>query len=197
MPAVPSGCAGRRVRHGQQGEAPGYHTRPIACPAPPVTRLVRIDIAKEAMNFSAAHFTIFSATERENLHGHNFRLGCAVTAPVGDDGLCFDYAIIKRKLKALCDTLDERMLLPAHSPHLRVDQDDAEVRAHYAGELLRFLPRDVIVLPVANITVEALSGYFLALMLDDPQFAGLPIHALEVRVSSGSGQWGISEWTRG
>lgn len=155
-----------------------------------------IDIAKEAMNFSAAHFTIFSATERENLHGHNFRLGCAVTAPVGEDGLCFDYAIIKRKLKALCDALDERMLLPDRSPHLRVERDDAEVRAIYAGEVLRFLPRDVLVLPVANITVEALSQHFLDLILADPQFAGLPIEALKVRVSSGTGQWGESAWAR-
>ena len=161
-----------------------------------MTRTVRIDIAKEAMNFSAAHFTIFSATERENLHGHNFKLGCAVTAPVGEDGLCFDYAIIKRKLRALCDSLDERMLLPAHSPHLRVEQDSHEIRAFYSTEVLRFLLRDVIILPVANVTVEALSQYFLDLMLGDPAFSALPIHALAVRVSSGSGQWGESLWER-
>ncbi len=148
------------------------------------------------MNFSAAHFTIFSATERENLHGHNFKLGCAVTAPVGEDGLCFDYAIIKRSLRALCDSLDERMLLPARSPHLRVEQDAQEIRAYYAAEVLRFLPRDVIILPVANVTVEALSQYFLDLMLSDPAFSALPIHALAVRVSSGSGQWGESLWER-
>ena len=148
------------------------------------------------MNFSAAHFTIFSATERENLHGHNFKLGCAVTAPVGEDGLCFDYAIIKRKLRALCDSLDERMLLPARSPHLRVEQDASEIRAYYAAEVLRFLPRDVIILPVANVTVEALSQYFLDLMLSDPAFSALPINALAVRVSSGSGQWGESLWER-
>ena len=161
-----------------------------------VSRQVRIDIAKEAMNFSAAHFTIFSATERENLHGHNFKLGCAVTAPVGDDGLCFDYAIIKRKLRALCDSLDERMLLPSRSPHLKLDRDEHEVRAYYADEVLRFLVRDVIVLPITNITVEALSQHFLDLLLSDPEFSALPIQALAVRVSSGSGQWGESLWER-
>ena len=36
-------------------------------------KLGRIEIAKQALNFSAAHFTIFSQTEREDLHGHNFR----------------------------------------------------------------------------------------------------------------------------
>ena len=35
---------------------------------------VTIRLAKENMKFSAAHFTIFSASERERLHGHNFRV---------------------------------------------------------------------------------------------------------------------------
>ena len=155
-----------------------------------------IEITKDYLHFSAAHFTIFSATARENLHGHNFRLASAVTAPVDDTGLCFDYAIIKRKLRELCGALDERMLLPAQSPYLRIEREAHELRAYYADEVLRFLPRDVLVLPVANITVEALSQYFLDLLLHDPEFSELPVQALAVRVSSGAGQWGESNWER-
>ncbi|MDB4151743.1 6-carboxytetrahydropterin synthase, partial [Pseudomonadales bacterium] len=67
------------------------------------TRYTTVEIAKQALNFSIAHFTIFSATEREDLHGHNFQLECKVTAPLGDDGLLFDYGILKKLLRALCD----------------------------------------------------------------------------------------------
>ncbi|EQD50251.1 hypothetical protein B1A_13514, partial [mine drainage metagenome] len=35
-------------------------------------RSVEVDLSKERMKFSAGHFTVFSASERENLHGHNF-----------------------------------------------------------------------------------------------------------------------------
>ena len=44
--------------------------------------LIRIELSKEYLNFSAGHFTIFSATERENLHGHNFQVRGAVTAAI-------------------------------------------------------------------------------------------------------------------
>ena len=98
-------------------------------------RLARIEVAKQAMNFSAAHFTIFSATEREDLHGHNFQLACSVTAPVDDTGLMFDYAIIKRRLRALCDEIDEKMLLPAHSPFLEITDEAGYTIAHFNDSL--------------------------------------------------------------
>ena len=68
-------------------------------------RFGSIEIAKHALNFSVAHFTIFSKTERENLHGHNFQVACELTAPVNDDGLMFDYAVIKSVIRNLCDDL--------------------------------------------------------------------------------------------
>ena len=58
-----------------------------------MARFTTIEIRKEYLHFSAAHFTVFSATERERLHGHNWRIGALITGPVGDDGLCFDYDI--------------------------------------------------------------------------------------------------------
>ncbi|MAU92321.1 MAG: 6-pyruvoyl tetrahydropterin synthase, partial [Gammaproteobacteria bacterium TMED182] len=124
-------------------------------------RLARIEVAKQAMNFSAAHFTIFSATEREDLHGHNFQVACAVTAPVDDSGLMFDYAVIKKQIRAFCDEIDEKMLLPALSPHLNILEEDDYTIAVFNGERIPFLPRDVLILPIANTTVEEFSHYFL------------------------------------
>ena len=37
-----------------------------------MTQLTTIELSKEYLKFSAGHFTVFSATERERLHGHNF-----------------------------------------------------------------------------------------------------------------------------
>ena len=54
-----------------------------------IPEFTTIDILKEDIKFSAAHFTVFSATERERLHGHNFHVGLSVTAPVGSNGMCF------------------------------------------------------------------------------------------------------------
>ena len=159
-------------------------------------RCAAIDIAKEDMHFSAAHFTILSAEQRENLHGHDFFVAATATGPVGDDGLCFDYNALKRRLRALCATLDEIVLLPGRSPHLQVREDGDQVAAHFANERLTFLRRDVYVLPLRNITVEELASWFLAKLVADADVLALPIEALNVRVSSGPGQWAGVEWNR-
>ena len=157
-------------------------------------QLATIEIEKEYLNFSAGHFTLFSATVRENLHGHNWRVGCEITTPVGDGGLCFDYNLIKKHLMAICDELDERVLLPAASPWLRVETGDDMVIAHYADERIPFLPRDVLVLDVRNVTVEELAGWFIDRLLAEPEIAREDIHRLKIRVSSGTHQWAAREW---
>ena len=157
-------------------------------------RLARIEVAKQAMNFSAAHFTIFSATEREDLHGHNFQVACAVTAPVDDSGLMFDYAVIKKQIRALCDEIDEKMLLPALSPHLNILEEDDYIIAVFNGERIPFLPRDVLILPIANTTVEEFSHYFLNKILSIKAVTDHDIQAITVKVSSSPGQDGCAEW---
>ena len=84
------------------------------------TRYATIEVAKEVLNFSAAHFTIFNATDREDLHGHNFQVACEMTAELSEAGLMFDYSIVKRAIRALCDEIDEKVLLPEQSPHLAI-----------------------------------------------------------------------------
>ena len=156
--------------------------------------LVTIEIAKEAMNFSAGHFTMFTATEREDLHGHNWRVACELTAPVDGTGLCFDYNIVKRRLKALVDGLDEKVLLPGISPWLTVEQDGDWVIARYADERIPFLPRDVLVIDVRNVSVEELAGWFVGRLLAEDEIRAQDVRALRVGVSSGTNQWGWREW---
>ena len=158
------------------------------------TDLVTIEIAKEAMNFSAGHFTMFSPTFREDLHGHNWRVACEITAPVGDAGLCFDYNIVKRALKALVDGLDEKMLLPGSSPWLTVEQDGDWTVARFADERIPFLPRDVLVLDVRNVSVEELAGWFVEQLLAEETIRAEDVRGLRIGVSSGTNQWGWREW---
>ena len=153
-----------------------------------------IEITKDYLHFSAAHFTIFSATDRENLHGHNFFVGCFLDSNVGAEGLCFDYNVVKTKLNQLCEALDEFTLLPAASPHLTIEESGDQVVARFADEHLQFLARDVLVLPVRNVTIEELAGYFNQQLLADPEIAALPVLSLTVRVSSGPGQWAACRW---
>tara|TARA_R110002072_G_scaffold13418_12_gene56272 strand:- start:30641 stop:31192 length:552 start_codon:yes stop_codon:yes gene_type:complete len=157
-------------------------------------RLSRIEISKEALNFSVGHFTIFSKTDRENLHGHNFQLLCNATAELNDEGLLFDYAILKKLMKYLCDEIDEQVILPLQSPHLSIQEEGDYVVAGFNGEKLFFLHRDVTLLPIANSTVEEFSHYFLKRILEHPDLKDKGILALTVKVSSNTGQFGVAEW---
>ena len=159
-------------------------------------RSTSIEIRKEDIHFSAAHFTIFSATKRENLHGHDFFVAATVTGPVDDDGLCFDYNALKKRLRALCAGLDETVLLPARSPHLAIEERPDYVVVSFAEEKLPFLRRDVKLMPLRNVTVEELSHWFVDELVADEGFRALPIESLRLRVSSGPGQWACSQWQR-
>lgn len=160
----------------------------------PPESLTRLEISKEHLNFSAGHFTIFSATERENLHGHNFQVSCAVTSAVGANGLAFDYVLLKQVLREICDTLNERVLLPERSPYLTLEQEDGMVIACFANERIPFLARDCLTLPIRNITIEELAGLLLERFQARPELTGRALRSIEIGVSSGSGQWAFSHW---
>lgn len=153
-------------------------------------RKFEIEIVKESLHFSAAHFTIFGPGQRENLHGHNFQVRAVIEGEIGDDGLTFDYSIIKAMLQDECDRLDEKTLLPDLSPFLQVSETADGIQAKFGDETIPFLARDVLVLPVRNITVEELSNFFLDRLLANDVFKELPINRIILKVASGSGQWG-------
>jgi 6-pyruvoyltetrahydropterin/6-carboxytetrahydropterin synthase len=155
-----------------------------------------IEISKEYLHFAAAHFTLFSESERENLHGHNFHVTLEATAPVQADGLTFDYNILKRNLKTLCDGLDEQVLMPTESPYLEIEQKDGYTWVLFGNERIPFLARDITLLPVRNITVEELADYLLSQLRDRPAIRALRIDHLVLRCSSGDGQWASASWAQ-
>ena len=148
------------------------------------------------MNFSAAHFTIFSSTEREDLHGHNFQVECELTSPIDKNGLIFDYSVIKRVVKQLCDELDEKTILPEKSPYFSLESEGGYVVGVYGSERLMFLPRDVITLPISNASVEELCHYLMDRILAHPDIANEDIRELTVKVSSSPGQNGSATWVK-
>jgi len=116
-------------------------------------QLTTLYIDKESHKFSAAHYTIFSATERERLHGHNYSVSAKIVAPMGHNGFSADYNVYKNRLAALCDELDEYMVLAGASPYQVVAEEGAYYRVTYDAEQMLFLRSDTLVLPIRNATV--------------------------------------------
>lgn len=157
-----------------------------------MNRLATLHINKQAHKFSAAHFTIFSATERERLHGHNYGVSARIVAEMGENGFSADYNVYKRALQKLCDAHDEYLLLPAQSPWLEVVVRDDEYFVTFNGKTLRFPCDETLLLPIVNVTVEALAHYLLECLLAEGLMGD--IVELEVFVTSGDGQSSSACW---
>jgi len=156
-----------------------------------------IELHKENMKFSVAHFTIFSPTRREPLHGHNYTVYVAITTTVENNGLSFDYRHYKEKVCNLCRQLSQSVLLPTESEYLSISEDDDYLYAHFNNEKIPFIKNDVTLLPLCNITVEELSQWFINhLIMDQDEIDKHMIDHLVVKVFSGPGQSGSAEWTK-
>jgi 6-pyruvoyltetrahydropterin/6-carboxytetrahydropterin synthase len=120
----------------------------------------------------------------------------ALSGTVNHNGLLGDYGIFKRQVKDMCVAWNETFMLPLESPYLRVVQDDpAEIQALYADEVLRFLPRDVTLLPVKNVTVEELSRLFGEMLVSNTeQLSEQGVDEVIVKCASGPGQWACWSW---
>jgi len=115
-------------------------------------------LAKGDFKFSAAHFTLFSATEAEPLHGHNYRVQVEVGGDELDElGLLIETGILKRRIRELLAGLDDRVLLAERSPLLDLAVEDGAVDCRYADRAYRFPEREVVMLPLVNVTMELLA----------------------------------------
>lgn len=162
-----------------------------------MTRVASLTIHKEEIDFSAGHFTIFSATEREQLHGHNYYVSMEFDFAIEDNGLSFDYREYKRKLVNLCKTLDRHFLLPGNSPYLPLAEDGEYWHAYFNEKKLVFLKDDVVILPITNVTIEELSHWFLLQMLEDKtSIMKHAIHRITINVFNGPGQSAAATWTK-
>lgn len=158
-------------------------------------RVASLEIHKDEFSFSAGHFTIFSATEREQLHGHNYYVSVAFKKLISANGLSFDYRHYKKKMLLLCEQLDRRFLLPSESPYLLLKEENEYLTAYFNQKKLPFLKDDVVVLPLTNITIEELSHWFLQKLLENSQeIEGHGIIGMMVKVYNGPGQSGGASW---
>ncbi len=146
------------------------------------------EISRERV-FSASHQRRGYKGKCERLHGHNFRVRATIDCVVDDDGLAFDYGVYKRLLAKLCHDWNEYFLLPAKSEHLTFEGDDTTLQVVFGDERIPFLRRDVLLLPVSNVTIEELSWLMTQRLVDviRPEDRS-QISAVTVAVFSGPGQ---------
>jgi 6-pyruvoyltetrahydropterin/6-carboxytetrahydropterin synthase len=162
-----------------------------------MSRLATIKLLKESMEFSAGHFTVFSSTERENLHGHSYRVRASIVTVVEEEGLSFDYRFYKDKIYKLCGQLDKTVLLAGLCQYHKITDEGDYHCVYFNNEKLMFLKRDAKILPIYNVTIEELSHWFLKnLLLDKNELERHRIQSIKMTVGNGTGQAGSAIWNK-
>ncbi len=142
----------------------------------------RIRIARAEHKFSCAHMTVFADGTKERLHGHNYTVTVAIEVERIDVAAMIPFAPIKAAIAELCAAWKERVLLAAGSPWFEIVRDGDELEFRLCGARYVMPRGDALLLPIDNISVEALAAHAAALLRDKVLALGLP-HALVLEVA--------------
>jgi len=157
-----------------------------------------IEVHKQYLKFSAAHFLIFPDGEAERLHGHNYRVFVEVGAALGEHGLVIDFKLIKPLVRELVEELDEHWIVPGEHPVLvcrDTGEDSVEVR--YMDRRYVAPRSDVLVLPINNTSSENLAAWLGRELRRRiaARFADVRLERLRLAVEETEGQRGVYEFT--
>jgi len=151
----------------------------------------RVSVAKDYLVFASAHFITFAGHRCEGLHGHNYRVRVTVEGALDEDTwFVFDFVVLKRLMKELCDEIDHKVLLPLENPKIQVTEEGDAVMVAVEGTLRYRFPRsDCSLLPVPNTTVEMLAELLAGRCLAQlEQLGAKGLTAIEMEFEENFGQ---------
>lgn len=156
-----------------------------------VARKHRVTVRRDQYKFSCAHMTVFPDGTKERLHGHNYQLGLELELTDIAFSRMLPFAAIKDQLAAICLELRERVIIARDNPLTTVARADAdEVELTVCGKRYVLPAEDVVLLPVDNISVEALASHLADRVLAAlaPELPPGLVTAIEMWVSESPGQ---------
>ena len=143
-----------------------------------------LKISKDRHKFSSSHFTIFSKDDAEPLHGHNYYVGLEVQGKnLDEQELLVDIVKLKNQLSQVLEAWDEKVLLPKHSPYLKLTKTGDSIKVEYSKRKYTFPSSEVEVLDVKNVTMES-----LAKLVSDKLSAHIKNFSYTVSVRESQGQ---------
>src|SRR5437660_9873484 len=109
-----------------------------------ITRKVKVEGGY--LRFSSAHFITFGG-KCERLHGHNYGVLVEIEGELAEDKLVFDFTVLKRLTREICQRLNHRFLLPMNNPHLELIAAEDAWEVRFAEKRYVFPRSEFIELP--------------------------------------------------
>src|SRR5215207_3108714 len=151
----------------------------------------KVTVTKDYIVFASAHFITFAGHRCEGLHGHNYRATVTVEGSLDPDAwFVFDFVVLKKIMKQLCDEIDHVVLLPMESQRVTVTVEDDTVHVSVDGKPRYVFPRkDCSLLPIPNTTVEMLAKLLTErLKTEIDRLGARGVTAIEMEVEENFGQ---------
>ncbi|HMO14484.1 MAG TPA: 6-pyruvoyl tetrahydropterin synthase family protein [Pirellulaceae bacterium] len=156
-----------------------------------MARLFEVDLEKQDLIFSSAHFITFGNNICESLHGHNYRVRAKVTGTLNEHGYVTDFILLQRILKDIVRKLDHKMLLPRLHPNINVSEQGDELTVRFENRRWVFPTDNCALLPVDNTTAERIAEYIAESLVQHSDFQTNNLQRLQVAVDENEGQWGV------
>ncbi len=158
----------------------------------------RVNLQKEQLVFSAAHFITFAGDICECIHGHNYGVKAEVCGPLDENEYVIDFIAFRDTLADIVKLLDHHVILPTEHKMISVADaayDEAlcdEIVVKFEKKRWVFPKEDCMLLPIVNTTAERIAWWIAGeLKTRLKPSVGDRIDTLEVAVDENNGQWGI------
>jgi len=150
--------------------------------------MYRVIVEKGNLGFSAAHFITYGG-KCERLHGHNYAVSAELEGELTGDRYVFDFVVLKKIIRQICNDMDHYFLLPEKNEHLTIKKLEGEWEVRFQERRYLFPEKDVLPLPVDNATAERLAEYISEQVIKALPEEELPhLTALTVGVEESPGQ---------
>jgi 6-pyruvoyltetrahydropterin/6-carboxytetrahydropterin synthase len=154
-----------------------------------------VRVTKDYLVFCAGHFITYGGGDCERIHGHNYRTAVEFEGDLDDNHYVVDFIALKDLTRAITDELDHRMMLPANSRLILLNEEGPNVRVVYRDRYWSFPRDECVLLPVANTTAELLADYIAGRLCEKMSALGWSLpRTLRVEVEESFGQSARVEW---
>src|SRR5437867_3422356 len=150
-----------------------------------------VSVTKDYLVFASAHFITFAGHRCEGLHGHNYRARVTIDGALDEESwFVFDFVVLKKIMRGLCDEIDHKVLLPLDNPKIQVVEEGDFVKVAYEGKPRYVFPRkDCSLLPIPNTTVEMLAELLVTRLRAELEKMGARgLTAVEMEIEENFGQ---------
>ena len=155
----------------------------------PPSNQYEVFVSKDDFKFNAAHFMAYPGF-RERLHGHNYRIAVRVLGALDTDGYVVDFGDIKKAARAVCEQMNERVIVPMRSDVLNIVRKGGQIEVTCEDESFFSFPEaDCVALPIVHTSAEELAAYVCGELVSRLEvLRSRAVSAIEVTVAEAPSQ---------